>query len=123
MQTGSLINHIYSRTDSEAPFVGMAATLLSWTDRYPATVIEVNNAKRYIVVQNDSYLRTDRNGLSEQQSYVYAPNPDGCKRIFRKLKNGQWAEHYINPETNRLVKANAGGLFLGRREKHEDPSF
>jgi hypothetical protein len=123
-QTGSLINHVLSsRTTGEPPYAGMPATLLAWSDRYPATVVEVNNLKRYIVVQEDDARRIDRNGLSEQQVYEYTPNPNGHRRIFRKMKNGQWAEHFVNPQTKRLVKASSCGLRLGHREKYEDPSF
>ncbi|MFZ9958745.1 MAG: hypothetical protein ACO3E7_08995 [Burkholderiaceae bacterium] len=123
MQTASLINHLYSRTEGDEPVVGTPATLLYWTDRSPATVVEVNHKKRFIVVQEDNYRRTDENGLSESQAYDYTPNPDGHTRIFRKLKNGQWAEHFINPETKRLVKAGGCGLLLGRREKYHDYTF
>ena len=123
-QTGSLINHVLSgSTTGEPPYAGMPATLLSWTDRNPCTVVEVNMAKRYIVVQDDDYKRIDSNGLSESQQYEYTQNPDNCKRIFRKMKNGQWAQHFINPETNRLVKSEGCGLRLGEREKYHDFSF
>jgi hypothetical protein len=101
----------------------MPATLLSWTDRNPCTVVEVNMAKRYIVVQDDDYKRVDSNGMSESQQYEYTQNPGNCKRIFRKMKNGQWAQHFVNPETNRLVKADGCGLRLGEREKYHDFSF
>jgi hypothetical protein len=40
------------------------------------------------VVQEDDARRIDRNGLSEQQVYEYTPNPNGHRRIFRKMKNG-----------------------------------
>jgi hypothetical protein len=125
MQTASLVNSLYSRmtVGEPAPYVGMPATLLSWTDRNPCTVVEVNMAKRYIVVQDDDYKRIDSNGLSESQQYEYTQNPDNCKRIFRKMKNGQWAQHFINPETNRLVKSEGCGLRLGEREKYHDFSF
>ena len=123
MQTGSLINHLYSRTDSEPPYVGMPATLLMWTDRSPATVVDVNMQKRYVVVQEDDYTRTDSNGYCEQQTYEYARNTEASKHIFRKNKKGQWVLHRLNPQTNRLVKSEGYGLLLGRREKYYDPSF
>lgn len=122
-QTASLVNHIYSCTDSEPPYVGMPATLLSWTDRNPATVIEVNMTKRYIVVQDDDYRRTDNNGLSESQEYEYTRNCNASVHIFRKDKKGQWVLHYVNPETKRLVQSRGYGLMLGRREKYHDFSF
>jgi hypothetical protein len=124
-ETASLVNHMYSRmvVGEPAPYVGMPATLLSWTDRDPATVIEVNMSKRYIVVQDDDYERVDSNGLSESQEYKYTPNPDAPKRIFRKDKKGQWVQHFVNPETKRLVQARGCGLRLGEREKYYDFSF
>ena len=122
-QTGSLINHIYSLEQAPEPYVGMPATLLSWTDRYPATVVEVNMTKRYIVVQEDDYERIDGNGMSESQEYRYTQNDQNHKRIFRKNKKGEWVQHVRNPETGRLVQSKSGGLALGRREKYHDFSF
>ena len=123
MQTASLINHLYLRTECGAPYVGMPATLLSWTDRTPGTVIEVNMTKRYIVVQEDNATRTDANGMSDGQSYEYTRNPNGSTSIFRKNKRGEWVLHYRNPETNRLVQSRGPGLMLGKREKYYDYSF
>jgi len=120
-ETGSLMNHVFSGYNDE-PAVGMGATILMWSDREPATIIEVNQKKRYIVVQEDRAERIDNNGMSEAQQYAYSPNPEGSKRIYRKMKNGRWQEHYINPETNRLVKA-GGYLSIGEREKFYDFSF
>lgn len=124
-ETGSLVNHMYSRmTEGEpAPYVGMPATLLSWSDRNPATVIEVNMAMRYIVVQDDNYRRVDSNGMSESQEYEYTPNPNGSTKIFKKNKKGQWVLHYVNPETKRLVQSRSCGLRLGEREKYHDFTF
>ena len=122
-QTNSVINSVYASTRGPEPVVGMGATLLSWTDRNPGTVVEVNHRKRFIVVQDDDYRRTDKNGLSESQAYEYTPNPNGHRRIFRKMKDGRWAEHVVNPDTKRLVKAGGCGLLLGRREKYHDFSF
>lgn len=122
-QTNSLVNSIYASMEGGEPVVGMPATLLSWTDRNPCTVVEVNNLKRYIVVQDDDYKRVDSNGLSECQQYEYTPNPNAPTRIFRKMKSGQWVQHFVNPETNRLVKSEGCGLRLGKREKYHDFSF
>ncbi|MGA0178868.1 MAG: hypothetical protein ACO3IC_07970 [Burkholderiaceae bacterium] len=124
-ETGSVINHLYSRmTEGEPePTVGMGATLLSWTDRNPATIVQVNMAKRYIVVQEDDAMRVDSNGMSEAQEYVFTPNPNNRLRIYRKVKSGEWVEHYVNPETNRLVQTRGCGLRIGERDKYYDFSF
>ena len=71
----------------------------------------------------DDYQRIDSNGLSESQEYEYTPNPNGHTRIFRKDKKGQWVQHYVNPETKRLVQSRGCGLRLGAREKYYDFSF
>jgi len=108
---------------SEPPYVGMPATLLSWTDRSPATVVDVNMKGRCIVVQEDDYQRIDNNGLSESQEYEYARNPKASVYIFRKNKKGEWVQHRFNPKTNRLVQSRGYGLMLGKREKYHDFSF
>lgn len=122
-QTGSLVNHIMTTGGSDEPYVGMPATVCFWTDRSPATVVEVNMKKRYIVVQDDDFVRVDLNGMSESQKYDYTPNVEGAKRIFRKNKQGKWVLCYINPETKRMVQSGGCGLALGRREKYHDYSF
>jgi hypothetical protein len=122
-ETASLVNHVYSRMTSEPPYVGMPATLLSWTDRSPATVVDVNMKGRCIVVQEDDYQRIDNNGLSESQEYEYARNPKASVYIFRKNKKGEWVQHRFNPKTNRLVQSRGYGLMLGKREKYHDFSF
>jgi hypothetical protein len=118
-QTGSLINSVLANA-GPAPEVGMAATLLSWTDRHPATVIEVTPT--YIVVQEDKAIRTDRNAISECQSYEYERDEGGNTYFFKRGKN-RWLEARWNAETDRLNKIDGYGLTLGRRERYYDVSF
>jgi hypothetical protein len=122
-QTGSLVNHLYSRMTIGAPepTVGMGVTMLSWTDRDAGTIVEVNMKRRYIAVVEDNAKRLDNNGISEGQEYEFTPNPDGYVYYYRKDKKGQWRKCYYN-ENKRLVFGN-GGLIVGRREKYYDFSF
>jgi hypothetical protein len=108
--TGSLINHVIAGSNMPEPKVGMGATVLSWTDRYAATIIEVKGKR--VVVQYDDAIRTDSNGMSESQSYRYEPNPNAEKMIFSLRKNGQY----------KLV---GGGkvLAVGERRHYHDYSF
>jgi hypothetical protein len=122
-ETGSLVNHILTSGFGPEPYVGMPATICYWTDRTPATVVEVNMKGRYIVVQDDDYKRVDSNGMSESQVYEYTQNPENYKRIYRKNKKGVWVAQVRNPETGRLKNAPSGGLCLGEREKYHDFSF
>lgn len=59
------------------PTVGMGATLVVGTDRYPCLIIKVTPSKKTIVLQESSFERTDHNGMSEQQEYKVTPNPEG----------------------------------------------
>jgi hypothetical protein len=122
-QTGSLVNHLYSRMTigEPEPTVGMGVTMLSYTDRDAGTIVEVNTKKRYIAVVEDNAKRVDNNGLSESQKYEFTPNPDGYVNYYRKDKKGQWRRCYYN-DNKRLVLG-TGGLIIGRREKYYDFSF
>lgn len=107
-QTGSLMNHIEGSMTQPLPKVGDGATMLSWTDRHPATVIKVTRCT--VTVQEDTAKRTDKNGMSECQTYDYSPNPAGSIRTFRRNSKGQ-------------LVGNGRFLFVGRREKYHDYSF
>lgn len=123
-ETGSLVNHLYSRMTNGAPepTVGMPATLLGWTDRHPGTVVAWDG--KLLQIQEDDWQRTDRNGLSESQTYEYTPNPKGSIHLFKVDRSGEWRECYRN-EAGRLIlhKGCGYGLILGRREAYRDPSF
>lgn len=121
-QTASLVNHLYSLTNSPEPVVGMGVTFLYWTDRSPGTIVEINRS-RYIVCTDDDYRRIDANGMSESQEYEYNSNFDGRRRYFRKDKKNKWREMVRN-ENGRLVFAgSSSGLLIGEREKYHDFTF
>lgn len=115
-QTGSLINHLMSGSRDAPPEVGMGATVLMWTDRHAATIVEVVSPTK-IRVREDKAIRTDSNGMSESQSYRYEPGPETCvPRTFTLRKNGAWV---------RLGEPMKGGLRLavGHRSTYHDYSF
>jgi hypothetical protein len=123
MQTGSLVNHMYSRMTIGAPEpeVGMGVTMLGWTDRHAGTIVEVNNKKRYIAVTEDHAKRIDNNGISESQEYEYTPDFNGYRIYYRKDRKGEWRVCHYN-ENKRLVFGR-GGLIVNHREKYHDYSF
>lgn len=125
-QTASLVNHIQSRATigQPTPTVGMGATILCWTDRHPATIIEIwEEDNTYVVaVQEDHASRTDKNGLSEVQEYDYSPNCTGSVSYYR-LVDGRWQGVRMNSKTKRWNKAEGSGLRIGEREKYHDFSF
>ena len=75
--TGSLVNALYALESVKVPNIGDGATILSWTDRHPATVIDIEEKGKYVYVttQEDRARRVDNNGFSENQKYLYLPNP------------------------------------------------
>ena len=115
-QTGSLINHIVSDMNNSVPAIGMGATILCWTDRRAATVVEVSKDGNLIAVVEDIATRTDKNGMSDCQTYSYAPDPNGSKQYFRLRKNGSYV---------RKGEPLKGGqrVMIGKRDHHFDFSF
>lgn len=122
-QTGSLVNHVVSREEATLPEIGEGATVLQWSDRKPATVIEIFTKGKfdYIVVQEDNAKRIDDNGMSDIQEYEYTPNTDGVTNVFRITDDGY--QHVYKSETGRYVKGSGLGLAIGRREMYHDFSF
>lgn len=121
--TGSGINHIYSRMTKGAPNpeVGMGATILSWTDRHSATVIEVDG--RIVKVRRDRAVRTDRNGMSEVQEYQFLRDESQPIETFRRDGEGGYDPVIWNAQTNRWNKCGRGGLIVGKRDHYRDFSF
>lgn len=121
-QTASLINHLYSNSNNPIPNVGMGATFLAWTDRTAGTVISVENG--IVSVQEDNFLRTDSNGMSDAQSYEHSPNPNGFVRHYRFSKRKEkWEEVSLNTNTGRWIKNGDQGIIFGRRDRYYDYSF
>lgn len=128
-QTGSMINHIYSRMVVGQPDakVGMGATVLCWTDRHAATIIEIDNAHQFPVVRVrlDHAKRVDTLGMTDSgQQYEYSPHPQGTLYRFR-FRNRRWEEVEINGKTGRWRRVEGGGhgLRIGEREEYHDFSF
>lgn len=111
---GNLMNRI-QEGPAPTPSVGDGATVLFWSERHAATVIEVLTPKK-IVVQRDIATRTDKNGMSESQSYSFAPNPAGEKWVVTQRRNGQWV---VEGESMR----NGTVVSLGSRSEYYDYSF
>ena len=107
-ETGSLINHLMSRSGIKAE-PGMGATILMWTDREPATIVKVTPTQ--VHVRCDSYKRTDNRGyFTEDQDYEYEEVPANPVVIFRLTKRG--------------LRCKSGNyLRVGQREAYRDPSF
>lgn len=71
---GSLQNRLEEGKQTEAPFVGMGATMCLYSDRHAYTVQKVISPSRVIVTADQS-KRTDTNGQSDCQHYEYTSTP------------------------------------------------
>ena len=96
------------------PEVGMGCTQMMWTDRNAYTVMEVLSPTR-ITVTRDRAKRTDKNGLSESQTYEYTTDPDGCPLIVTKRRNGRWVAQGDSQTSSHFA--------MGERSTYSDPSF
>lgn len=131
-QTASLVNNIYSRATigQPRPEVGMGATVLGWTDRYPCTItkaIEFGGSKQWsyeIEVVEDAYKVVRGSVQDGSAEYEFSPR-DGSSSLYRfNKKTNSWVAGYISKETNRFCVYKGGpGLIIGKREKYYDPSF
>lgn len=94
--------------------VGDGATYHVGSDRYPFTVVKVITQNK-IQLQADSFSRTDKNGISENQTYAWDYNTDSEIIVVSKRKNGRWHK----------VKDSMSGPFytIGARNIYQDPSF
>lgn len=111
-----MINQLLGSDPAVVPTVGMAATILYWTDRRAATVVGVFRNGTVIHVQPDKATRTDKNGYGGAQEYTFAPNPEAGVQVFSKRQNGQYV---------RREEPLKGGtrVMLGTRSEYTDPSF
>lgn len=86
MQTASLMNHLMMNSTNPVPVVGMGLTLLKWTDRSAATIVRVHPGGKKFWAVSDEATRTDKNGMSDAQSYEYTPGtgPEFEVKLFKK---------------------------------------
>ncbi len=94
------------------PLVGMGATIYYHSDRAPATIIQITQSGKRLVLQEDKSTRLDNNGMSECQVYEYQPDSEGKIFIATKRKHGEY--RLVGEKT--LVD-------IGTREKYYDYSF
>jgi hypothetical protein len=109
MTAGSLQNVLYNDATCKTPEVGDGATLIRWTDRQAATVVEVSRTGHRVTVQHDHAERTDTNGMSDAQSYAFTRNPNGRTEVCTRRRDGSY----------RLAGSSERVLFGGRDHYHD----
>lgn len=96
----------------ELPEIGMGVTINGWSDKHAGTIIEVLRNGRSIVIQADTAIRIDNNGMSESQEYTYQPNPQGSITVATLRQDGSYR-----------VKGGSSIVSLGFRREYYDYSF
>jgi hypothetical protein len=122
---GGLYNILDANAKWPVPSVGDGATLLHYSDRHAATVVEVQTSGKSIIVavQRDEATRIDKNDMSESQTYRFERNPDGPITFFRRNKYGRWERVERNTDTGRWVKFGTEGVRFGERDEYFDFNF
>ena len=97
------------------PEVGMGATYVVGSDRYPYTIVEVSKSGNRITVQSDREYAAEGYNYYSNQVFTYTPNTDGSLHIlsYRK-KNNVWRE---------VGKKSSLYFYIGERRFYQDPSF
>ena len=85
---GSLANYLMGN-NSTLPEIGKGATILHYTDRAACEVISISKDGRTVVLEGYNAIRTDKNGMSEEQEYLYKLNGNRFTIVWR---NGAWRQ-------------------------------
>lgn len=88
--------------------IGDGATILYWSDRRPATIIDISPSGKTVTIQTDKVDIINPN--SPNPTFRFEPDPNGATLKVRKAKNGRWY-------------ANGQQINLGHRDYYFDESF
>ena len=91
---GSLQNYLMGN-NATLPVVGEGATILSYTDRRCCEVISVSENGKRVVLEDYNAIRTDKNGMSEDQQYRYELTGQQFTIVWR---NGAWRRECVGIE-------------------------
>lgn len=94
----------------DTPKVGDGATISYWTDRKPATVIELSPSGKTAKVQLDKAIPVKIQG--ERQIYSYEADPSAPVYNIYLSKSGSWK-----------VRGSGNFVEIGNRRYYEDPCF
>lgn len=116
---GNLMNRVQEESQSRiVPTIGMACTVLCYSDRHAAEVIEVNKSKKKITVR---YMdaKAKHQGMTDSQDWELTSNEKGRTQVFklqaRGRMKGTWVERGSGSGRNRLA--------LGYHDHYHDYSF
>lgn len=102
------IESFYKNGNPAEGSVGDGATILMYSDTYPATII-ARTAKTITVQQDNAKVIA---GVWPDYQYAYTPNADGVVTLFRFSTKRGW----VNKKMGRR-------LLIGTRRYYQDPTF
>ena len=123
MEYGSLINYVLGNATFPDPEVGMECTMLSWSDRYPFKVVEINRQKngkiKTVVVQAMKH-EADKTKSREMghQNWIISDDPNGHKMVLKFRNTKRHYGWYSKSESGWGSK-----FLMGVAEYHYDWSF
>ena len=85
---GSFINYLMGN-NSTTPVVGEGATILSYSDRHPAEVLEVSADGKKCVIRDMSHKAKPNSGGMGHQDWEITPNHDAPKKTL-VYRQGAW---------------------------------
>lgn len=94
------------------PSAGIECTIYHYSDRSTGTVERVSESGKTCWIRPDLVSRSDTNGMSESQRYLYTPDKDAKLMRASLRKNGQWV---LTGFGNRVV--------FGFRDAYHDYTF
>jgi len=107
---------IHNYPDIIIPEEGMGVTLGIGSDRYPATIIEVSENKKTLIVRMDVFKPAKGYDYFANQVYEYEENLNGNQHCFTLRKDGKWKEKGSSRNSGFVIS------FRGR-SAYQDPSF
>ena len=109
-------NQLGGKMDQIIPEEGMGVTLGIGSDRYPATIVEVNEKKTRLVVRMDKYKPAPDYDYYSNQKYEFEENENGTQCAFSLRKNGRWSE---------VGSSRNSGFYISfrGRDAYQDPGF
>ena len=129
MEYGSLINHVLGNSVTEYTpemgkhwTIGLGATELCWSDRYPYRIVEINvkgSQIQSLVVQAMSWeADLTKDNRIGHENWIVKENPRGQKVVlkWRKSKNGWYSKGADG-------KGWHSRFMIGYAEYHYDWSF
>jgi hypothetical protein len=96
-QSGSFFNYLMSN-NSSVPVVGKGATIMLYTDRKVAEVVEVSEDGKRVVIE---HLNAKNKGQFGEQNWEFSPSGNKETIVWR---NNAWRREYIQIEFTEEMK-------------------